>query len=1200
MASPSEEKRRTHVITIDPEETVLTAFPYRPHNSLLDFLKGEPKVLGAIQILLSLITVGLGIILAFNFIFFSKKFPLVILTGYPFWGAFIFFLTGFISVFDDKSRQILGQGIMTMNIFSSLVALAGMALIFISFTQQHKFCQTPSLDGACVVGRTLLLGILSVLLIITIAEFSISVTIASLRSRCWTSSREAVFFFPSEVPQNTEQPVPEENNQLQFEFQGKSPSGNTASNIKTIFLGGYAFFKLRVSRNPSAPTAPKNIPQKSDKGTSSMRVPDEQETIPQLPQEEKTKLDALPPPLTPKSSENIPSLKESRSNNLKDEDLEAITRQTSDLQPKLLDNQNVSLASLKTPSSHDFLPLLPDTLSSQTLMAGLSTQVLRSKPPSSRFSYDLTSEDLPLEDMPSQETPSQDTPSQDMQFQDTLTQDLPFQETLSLGTPYQELSFQDILTKDMSFQDIPSQKTPSQGSPYQDILSQKTPSQGSPYQDILSQKTPSQGTPDQDILSQKTPSEAYQDIPSQKTSSQGTSYQDILSQKTPSEAYQDIPSQKTPSQGTPDQDILSQKTPSEAYQDIPSQKTASQGTPDQDILSQKTPSEAYQDIPSQKTPSQGTPDQDILSQKTPSEAYQDIPSQKTASQGTPDQDILSQKTSSEAYQDIPSQKTPSQGTPDQDILSQKTPSETYQDIPSQKTPSQATPYQDTPSQKTPYQDTLSQNTSSQETPYQDTLTLDIPSQDTQEIPSQDTASQDMKYQDVLSQDKLSQSTQTQDSAPHDMSFSDLQVPNTQVQSQQHPEIIYRDIRTEVMELTQEWKSAIGKKTPRRLSLSLKGTHEKVYPKRHSLDLQSKGDKPPRRHSVDLQRKTSRRKSIDQQIKAWLSPKKHTTDKQDASTQTSEQFLQQASQQQADEEEVPVQDSQDKQSKDQKSVEELYPEEQLSNKEEEDQQSNKEQPPEEQAQVQQAEGQQPQEQKAPKIQSSNWQQRQQVLVKRVPLQSCEDWDSQSFQFTEKSCSYWSTSSWQPASLGSQDWRSQGWRNKDWKAQEWQFEIHPSLDWESQELLERESLRQRALYQEIQPRSTIVRYTQDHQLHNFIFQVGLCQGNDQQDSESSVVRGDTYADDVQARDREPGDTEDTCQKPKDEQSEDMRPDNYPASCQSLVPYTYVTCLSNIASEQEVQNSTSPGSNSSKDLNATSSSCCQRDQPQSEDSD
>jgi hypothetical protein len=46
MESPSEEKRRNHVITIDPNETVLTAYPYRPHSSLLDFLKGEPKLLG--------------------------------------------------------------------------------------------------------------------------------------------------------------------------------------------------------------------------------------------------------------------------------------------------------------------------------------------------------------------------------------------------------------------------------------------------------------------------------------------------------------------------------------------------------------------------------------------------------------------------------------------------------------------------------------------------------------------------------------------------------------------------------------------------------------------------------------------------------------------------------------------------------------------------------------------------------------------------------------------------------------------------------------------------------------------------------------------------------------------------------------------------------------------------------------------------
>lgn len=46
MESSSEVKRSTHVINVQANETVLTALPYRPHSSLLEFLKGEPKVLG--------------------------------------------------------------------------------------------------------------------------------------------------------------------------------------------------------------------------------------------------------------------------------------------------------------------------------------------------------------------------------------------------------------------------------------------------------------------------------------------------------------------------------------------------------------------------------------------------------------------------------------------------------------------------------------------------------------------------------------------------------------------------------------------------------------------------------------------------------------------------------------------------------------------------------------------------------------------------------------------------------------------------------------------------------------------------------------------------------------------------------------------------------------------------------------------------
>nr|XP_021491712.1 membrane-spanning 4-domains subfamily A member 14 [Meriones unguiculatus] len=1172
MESPSEEERRTRAITVDPDETILTAFPFKPHNSLLEFLKGEPKVLGAVQILLSLITVCLGFILAFNFIFFSKILPLIVLTGYPFWGATIFFLAGFATMFNDKARQILRHGVVTMNVVNTLAALIGIALILVSFRQPHKFCQMPaSLDGTCGVGRALLLGILSVLLFIAIAEFSISVTIISFRS--WTSPREAVFFFPSEVAQNAEQPAPEENNTLRFEFQGKSSTDNIAQDIKTVFLGGYAFFKLRVSRNPSAP---KTIPQKSDKGTSSAQVPNEQETIPPLSPEVETKVNVSPPSVTPKPLGNISSQEKSRTNSLNDEDLASIVDQPSivhqpaDMQTKLLVFENPPLRILKTPSSNNFLHLSEDNLSTQTLLTTLSTQVLQSKPPSFHISPsdDLTSEDLPSEDIPSQEnpsqdTPSQDTPSQDTQYEDTLIEDIP-----SRGTPYQQLSFQEILTG----------KTPPQETPSQDILTEKAPSQETP-----SQKTPSQGTPFQRTLSEGSP--PSQGTPSQKTLSQGTLSQKSMSQGTPSQKTlsEGTPSQKTLSQGTPSQKTLSEGTPSQKTlsQGTPSQKTLSEGTPSQKTLSQATPSQKTlsQGIPSQKTLSQETPSQKILSEGTPF--------QKTLSQGT-----LSQKTPS---QGIPSQKTPSQGTPSQKSLLQNIPSQgtAYQELSFHDILNKNASSHETPSQAFPYQGTATQDTASQKTPYQAILTQHISSQET---PFQKSPSQNMQYQDILSQGKISQGIQTEYIVPQDTPFSDLQTLNTQDQIQKYPEIFYRDIRTEVIELTQEWKSTADKKAPRKLSLSLPGKPAQLHQKRHSLDLQTKGEKP-RRLSLELQSKT-RRKSIDQQIKSWLFPKKHTKEKQDAHTQTTQQLPpHQADDQQVKEKEISVEESQDEQIKEQKSEEDLIPEEQLNDREDEHQQSDIEQPTkEEEVQVQPAEDQQPQEQKEPR---TDRQDESQSLVRRVPKQLCEEMDSQNFQIAKGSSSYWSTASWQPLCQGCQDWRSQGWRNKEWKAQEWQFKMQPSLNWESQELLERESLRQRALYQDIQPRTTIIRQTHDRQLQNFIFQVGLCQPNDQQDSESAVSRENTHTHNVQARKREPEDTEDTCQKPKDQQSEDMRPENHPASCQSLVPYICLTSLSNIASEQEVQDST-PSSQSSKDLNATSSSCYQRDQQQSDDSD
>ncbi|PNI45087.1 MS4A14 isoform 11, partial [Pan troglodytes] len=112
------------------------------------------RVLGATQILLALIIVGFGTIFALNYICFSQRLPLVVLTGYPFWGALIFILTGYLTVTDEKSK-ILGQGVTGMNVISSLVAITGITFTFLSYRHQDKYCQMPSFEEICVFGRTL-------------------------------------------------------------------------------------------------------------------------------------------------------------------------------------------------------------------------------------------------------------------------------------------------------------------------------------------------------------------------------------------------------------------------------------------------------------------------------------------------------------------------------------------------------------------------------------------------------------------------------------------------------------------------------------------------------------------------------------------------------------------------------------------------------------------------------------------------------------------------------------------------------------------------------------------------------------------------------------------------------------------------------------------------------------------------------------
>uniref|UniRef100_A0A8D2JEY8 Uncharacterized protein n=1 Tax=Sciurus vulgaris TaxID=55149 RepID=A0A8D2JEY8_SCIVU len=418
----------------------------------------------------------------------------------------------------------------------------------------------------------------------------------------------------------------------------------------------------------------------------------------------------------------------------------------------------------------------------------------------------------------------------------------------------------------------------------------------------------------------------------------------------------------------------------------------------------------------------------------------------------------------------------------------------------------------------------------------------------QETTSTQTTSQDMAYEFLSAQAIPFYSMQS----PKIRQLSqDLESQNIQYQTKQSSEILYKDIQTEVMEQSQEWKPRGN--YPRRFSWFRKNKDGK-YPKRYSLDLTRKGKPSSRRYSLDLQTKggqSLRRKSLDQKIKAWLSAKSQFLSKQAQYNQTTEQ--------------IPQQPFKDLQAKGEQSLKEKS-----KDREDKEQQIIKEPFPKKQTQDKQAEDQQAQEEKSPKEQPQSWQAKSpQVQMKKALKQLCQDWDSLSQeqedgQFTPKKSLQWTKQNW-PCFQQSEDWINQRWRNKDWVARDWQSEMQHALNRKTRDLLEKEALKQ----------NTMAQYSLDRRSPD----------KDQKEFQSRVA----LKEDMQKRHIKKGKL----------QPEDTSPNYQPSSSQSLVHDTYVTCWSNIDSEPEVQQYASTSSNSYRDLNVTSSSCS-KDPQQSEDSD
>ncbi|XP_036621486.1 membrane-spanning 4-domains subfamily A member 4A-like [Trichosurus vulpecula] len=182
--------------------------PYQWKAPLQKFLKGEPKALGTVQIMIALMNFSLGvIIIIFPWESYGPSYFLWY-TGYVFWGSPFFIISGSLSIAsENRTTSTLVKSSLAMNTVSSVVAGLGITfysvnlIVIISF----YFCYQDNPFGSCNFAQPLVLGFDVFLLILNVLEFAVSLTLSIFGCKPFCCVQSGVTIFtapPTCVPQD--------------------------------------------------------------------------------------------------------------------------------------------------------------------------------------------------------------------------------------------------------------------------------------------------------------------------------------------------------------------------------------------------------------------------------------------------------------------------------------------------------------------------------------------------------------------------------------------------------------------------------------------------------------------------------------------------------------------------------------------------------------------------------------------------------------------------------------------------------------------------------------------------------------------------------------------------------------------------------------------------------------------------------------
>ncbi|XP_072494821.1 membrane-spanning 4-domains subfamily A member 4A-like isoform X1 [Notamacropus eugenii] len=191
-----------------PVQTPIQLF--KSKASLQKFLKGEPKALGTVQIMIALMNFSLGMVLILISSDPYRREVFLFYTGYIFWGTAFFIISGSLTIAaENRTTNTLIQSSLAMNIVSSVVAGLGIIFFAVNLVMSdhilYYYCHQEGYYDSCALGQSILLGINFILLILTVLEFIISLTISGFgcKASCCVQSGVTVFMPPPPyMPEN--------------------------------------------------------------------------------------------------------------------------------------------------------------------------------------------------------------------------------------------------------------------------------------------------------------------------------------------------------------------------------------------------------------------------------------------------------------------------------------------------------------------------------------------------------------------------------------------------------------------------------------------------------------------------------------------------------------------------------------------------------------------------------------------------------------------------------------------------------------------------------------------------------------------------------------------------------------------------------------------------------------------------------------